>query len=369
MSYDFQEEIRDKFGNRIQERVVEETGMVTDDGYHIHGGGYTGDENHPSDIYHPEDNNLYTDSTWGCIRMNNDDVRELIPYVDAAKYLMGGESFMLIKKHFSLLMLLILCFCQSLFSEDVLSVYSYNPLDGGVNLVEIIDFGFYEDGLLKYIITYQSGPNIHSCEDDDGERSDLKIMWQYPQYFVEREADDRIVLKLRRYNSDGELVKEETERYLSIQDDNHYLTWLEDSDSGITVQVGYEYLSSIFLDGEYKFYVSDDHESIRYAYSYGKNYYNYFYSDDKYTEYDYYHVSDKSSRWQYEIDYDSETAIYNIESYDPSREERLYEDRYVIKRTEIEMTPIIGSINYFLFSGNLVLLPFVTRTVITQPEE
>ena len=85
MSYDFQKEIRNEDDEIIHERVVEEKGMVPDEGYQIHGGGYTGDVNHPSDIYDPEDNNLYTNSTWGCIRMNNDDVREIIPYVDAAK--------------------------------------------------------------------------------------------------------------------------------------------------------------------------------------------------------------------------------------------------------------------------------------------
>lgn len=86
MSYNFQKELLDDDLEVIQERVVEETGMVTDSGYQIHGGGYTGgSEKFKSDIYDPKDNNLYTDSTWGCIRMNNDDVRELIPYVDAAK--------------------------------------------------------------------------------------------------------------------------------------------------------------------------------------------------------------------------------------------------------------------------------------------
>ena len=278
---------------------------------------------------------------------------------------------MLIKKYFSFFILLIYFSCQTLFAEDVLSVYSYSPMDGGVNLVEIIDFGFYEDGLLKYIKTYWAGPGMKSWEDDDGERSDLKIMWQYPQYFVEREADNRIVLKVRRYNSDGVLVKEENERYFRIQDDSHFVSWLEGSDRKITVLIESDFSYSLINNGERRLAYLDDRDSGEISYNYLKSdsFYNFWLLDGILKEYDYYQVSVESSRWQYEIDYDPETEIYNIESYDPGRDEHLYEDRYVIKRREIEMSPLTSSMNYFLSRGNRVLLPFVTRTVITQPEE
>ena len=55
----------------------EVTGETTDRHYQIHGGGYSGDIDHPSLTFSPLGNNNYLDSTFGCIRMRNNDVDKL----------------------------------------------------------------------------------------------------------------------------------------------------------------------------------------------------------------------------------------------------------------------------------------------------
>jgi hypothetical protein len=89
MTYEEKIELRDEVTkNIIQEAGWYEKKIIEDTGYLIHGGGYTGSEK-----YDPYDNNRYQDRTLGCIRMNNDDVREIVPYVDAA-LVSGGRSLL-----------------------------------------------------------------------------------------------------------------------------------------------------------------------------------------------------------------------------------------------------------------------------------
>ena len=72
----------------IQAGKWQEEKIIEDVGYLIHGGGST-----RTNGYNPYDNNRYEDRTLGCIRMNNDDVREIVPFVDAA-LVSGGRSFL-----------------------------------------------------------------------------------------------------------------------------------------------------------------------------------------------------------------------------------------------------------------------------------
>ncbi|GHV57139.1 hypothetical protein AGMMS49579_22600 [Spirochaetia bacterium] len=72
-----------KFEDELWQKDTE-SAPVRDEGYHIHGGGYTGSLSKSSSYtgpYSPLGNNRYNDTTWGCIRVTNSDLTRMVNFI------------------------------------------------------------------------------------------------------------------------------------------------------------------------------------------------------------------------------------------------------------------------------------------------